>query len=336
MRIHGDAGAAGGRTAWVTFLDAAMAKTALMLDGMQVYDHVLKVAPLGGGGAAAAAGAAAPAPAAGVLPAAVAGAAGVMGIPGGPPVAVGGGQRFGGGGGPNRSHDPERIMRTIHVGGIPMEDPGVNEALIAEFFQSVGDVSAVRISGRFAWVEFSQQGSAQQALTLDGQQLGAGSLRISQSKTPIHTAGWRKDKGLIAHQTSRAPPAPAHVTHVPHAGATARFAPAGAAFGVGQAAAYGGYGAQVQQIPGYGAPQQVQGGFPPQQPPAQMAPGGYAAAAVSGIQAGYGYPLQPGYGYPPPQGGFGYPPPQQGAGAPGGFGQPAGFGGAGPQGYGAQ
>lgn len=55
----------------------------------------------------------------------------------------------------------------------------------------LGQVNAVRKSGRFAWVEFATLQASQQALTLDGESLGAGIMKVSQSKTPIHTAGWR-------------------------------------------------------------------------------------------------------------------------------------------------
>ena len=57
-------------------------------------------------------------------------------------------------------------------------------------------VLAVRKSGRFAWVEFTSIQAAHQALTLDGELLGANMLKISQSKTPIHTAGWRAPVSL--------------------------------------------------------------------------------------------------------------------------------------------
>ena len=58
-------------------------------------------------------------------------------------------------------------------------------------------VLAVRKSGRFAWVEFSTIQAAHQALQLDGEPLGTGMLKISQSKTPIHTAGWRAPVRLL-------------------------------------------------------------------------------------------------------------------------------------------
>jgi len=325
VRIHGDAAGGGGRMAWVTFLDAGMAKTALMLDGMQVYDHVLKVAPLGGGGAPAA-GPGAPGLPGGAGPGgetAAGGAPSVVGIPGGAPQMIAGPPRFGGG--PSRSHDPERTMRTIHVGGIPMEDAGVNEALIAEFFKSVGDVSAVRISGRFAWVEFSQQGSAQQAMALDGQQLGSGSLRISQSKTPIHTAGWRKGQGMVGGARAPAAPRMAHVA--PGGGFPQPGYPLQQGYPPQQGAPFGVEPGTFHQVPGY--------------PPAGMPQAGMTQAGMpqagmpqAGMpQAGYGYPPQQAYGAFQPQGGYGYPP-QGGAAAPYGGGQQsaAGYGG----GYGSQ
>ena len=52
-------------------------------------------------------------------------------------------------------------------------------------------VNAVRKSGRFAWVEFATLQAAQQAMSLDGEALGTGIMKVSTSKTPIHTAGWR-------------------------------------------------------------------------------------------------------------------------------------------------
>jgi len=60
-------------------------------------------------------------------------------------------------------------------------------------------VLAVRKSGRFAWVEFTSIQAAHQALTLDGGLLGANMLKISQSKTPIHTAGWRAPVSIFYH-----------------------------------------------------------------------------------------------------------------------------------------
>eukprot|EP00232_Nephroselmis_pyriformis_P027865 CAMPEP_0182867938 /NCGR_PEP_ID=MMETSP0034_2-20130328/9017_1 /TAXON_ID=156128 /ORGANISM="Nephroselmis pyriformis, Strain CCMP717" /LENGTH=266 /DNA_ID=CAMNT_0025000325 /DNA_START=204 /DNA_END=1000 /DNA_ORIENTATION=- len=88
--------------------------------------------------------------------------------------------------------DPERCSRTIHVGGIPMTE--VTEEQLAEYFSAIGQVGAVRISGRFAWVEFEDAAFAMAALALDGETLGNHTMTVTTSKTPIHTAGWRKDK----------------------------------------------------------------------------------------------------------------------------------------------
>lgn len=66
-------------------------------------------------------------------------------------------------------------------------------------YLSLAQVLAVRKSGRFAWVEFTSIQAAHQALTLDGGLLGANMLKISQSKTPIHTAGWRAPVSILYH-----------------------------------------------------------------------------------------------------------------------------------------
>ena len=90
-------------------------------------------------------------------------------------------------------------------------------------------VLAVRKSGRFAWVEFSTIQAAHQALQLDGEPLGTGMLKISQSKTPIHTAGWRAPVRLlcVAHCPSAA--LPGGVPGVP--GSAGRQGPVPSAFG---------------------------------------------------------------------------------------------------------
>ncbi len=63
---------------------------------------------------------------------------------------------------------------------------------------AVAQVNAVRKSGRFAWVEFQTLQAAQTAMSLDGESLGTGTMKVSASKTPIHTAGWRAQVGLAA------------------------------------------------------------------------------------------------------------------------------------------
>jgi hypothetical protein len=54
-----------------------------------------------------------------------------------------------GGGGPGivRSSDPDRVTRTVHIGGFPMED--VNEEQLAEYFSHVGEVSPSALSFGF-------------------------------------------------------------------------------------------------------------------------------------------------------------------------------------------
>lgn len=46
-----------------------------------------------------------------------------------------------GGAGPGvvRSNDPDRVQRTVHVGGLPMEE--LSETVLADFFQNVGEVT---------------------------------------------------------------------------------------------------------------------------------------------------------------------------------------------------
>ena len=50
-----------------------------------------------------------------------------------------------GGAGPGvvRSNDPDRVQRTVHVGGLPMEE--LSETVLADFFQNVGEVNRVAV-----------------------------------------------------------------------------------------------------------------------------------------------------------------------------------------------
>ena len=47
-----------------------------------------------------------------------------------------------GGSGPGivRSNDPDRVQRTVHVGGLPFEE--ITEETLAEYFSHVGEVRA--------------------------------------------------------------------------------------------------------------------------------------------------------------------------------------------------
>jgi hypothetical protein len=67
-------------------------QTALLLDGMNVFDRIIKVNMARGGS--------------------------------GPGIV--------------RSSDPDRVQRTIHVGGLPLEEIG--EETLAEYFSHVGEV----------------------------------------------------------------------------------------------------------------------------------------------------------------------------------------------------
>eukprot|EP00191_Tetraselmis_sp_GSL018_P024644 CAMPEP_0177625698 /NCGR_PEP_ID=MMETSP0419_2-20121207/30246_1 /TAXON_ID=582737 /ORGANISM="Tetraselmis sp., Strain GSL018" /LENGTH=355 /DNA_ID=CAMNT_0019126677 /DNA_START=1031 /DNA_END=2096 /DNA_ORIENTATION=- len=196
-------------------------------------------------------------------------------------MARGGGSGGGGGGGSSsasavaKSSDPERVTRTIHVGGIPMD--AISEEQLADYFKHVGEVIAVRKSGRFAWVEFESVKSANQALSLDGETLGNSSLRISQSKTPIHTAGWRR---------GGAGPGPVG----------------------GSAGMRGGAGAPPPMVP---YPPPMAGAPPGYGPPPPAFPGGPVPYMPTPQPGAWG-PTPPG---PPPHGpGYGMPPP--GAGPP--------------------
>lgn len=48
-----------------------------------------------------------------------------------------------GGSGPGvvRSNDPDRVQRTIHIGGLPFDE--ITEETISEYFSHVGEVSHV-------------------------------------------------------------------------------------------------------------------------------------------------------------------------------------------------
>lgn len=214
-----------------------------------------------------------------------------------------------GGAGPGvvRSNDPDRVQRTVHVGGLPMEE--LSETVLADFFQNVGEVLAVRKSGRFAWVEFTSIQAAHQALTLDGELLGSNMLKISQSKTPIHTAGWRAppkgqqparpDLMSLAAQRIQQPLSPSLLTSNPLL--------ASAAFGQAPFGAYAHAAApplrpdySTQLPPLYDHVQQQQPahngyGTHAHYLPNNMAPFGYSAASladISSFSGAIGQPVQ--------------------------------------------
>lgn len=107
------------------------------------------------------------------------------------------GMMGGGGGGGGRFKMPtpqeaERIAKTIHVDNV---DSAITEFQMAQFFGVFGPVIAVRLAGnpsmgkRKAWVEFQNGPAAQAAFQMDNQTLGMLPIRITPSKSVIHTNG---------------------------------------------------------------------------------------------------------------------------------------------------
>lgn len=223
--------------------------------------------------------------------------------------------------------DMDKVARTIHVGGVGGLGDEIKEADMAEFFNQYGEVTAVRISGRFAWVEFGDVRAANASLALDGESTGGHHLRVSQSKSAIHSNGLTRRSSGGAPAQAEAPPSiattappvaarPAVPTYGAYPPPVAGPAPLGPPAGPPQHFNPHGY-------PGGPPfpPQQYNYGPPPHGygPPQGQGYGGYAPPSPAFNGGGY---LQQPYGppgaYPPPGG----PLPQQG-----------GYGGA-PQGYG--
>lgn len=211
----------------------------------------------------------------------------------------------------------DRIARTIHVGGIGGLGDEIKETDLADFFGQHGEVTAVRISGRFAWIEFADVRAANAALGLDGESTGGHHLRVSQSKSAIHSNGLKRPPqrppggmpGVGDGMDSLTPEQRAAALQNLYSGYGAPGAAPGAPGGFGG----GGYGGPQQQYGGYAAyGHQAYGGYA--QPQGY---GGYAQAPwpqQQWPQQGYAYPQQqqwPQQGYPyapPPQGQPAYPP----------------------------
>jgi len=240
-----------------------------------------------------------------------------------------------------KAGDMDKVARTIHVGGVGGLGDEIKEQDLADFFAQYGEVTAVRISGRFAWVEFVDVRAANATLALDGETTGGHSLRVSQSKSAIHSNGLRRNP----------PPAPTPAAPQMHYGEQAAgldsltpdqraAALAAAQYNTHQPGgdASQNYGAYPPPVVGPGPlPPGPPGGPPPYNPQGQPGfPGapppfppqhGYPGNQQFGPpQPGYG-PPQPGYG--PPQGYGGFPPPS----GPPQFGQ-GGYGGPPQQNYG--
>eukprot|EP00803_Ostreobium_quekettii_P010980 evm.model.scf_1222.3 EVM.evm.TU.scf_1222.3 scf_1222:22318-26613(+) len=103
-------------------------------------------------------------------------------------------------------HNPKKVSRTIYIQNM---DRGFMEQDVADHFSPFGEVTAVRISdscasSRRAWVEFADEGSVSQALCLDGETFGSCVLKISRSRTAIHTNGLeRPDQDVPPPGTTR-------------------------------------------------------------------------------------------------------------------------------------
>ena len=213
---------------FVEYADPSMAQCALALDGLQLGSRQIKVSvarspsnPPGGGGMGGGGGmAGGQRGGMHAVAAAAAAAAAAYGGPGGRPGGGGGGygmppphfqqgggfqqhhhQQHGGGGGGagggrGNNHDPVRVAKTIFVDGVPLT---VSEETLATFFSMCGAVFAVRLTppapsgdSRRAWVEFENLESARLALQYDSTVMGGSTLRVSASRSQIHTNGLRE------------------------------------------------------------------------------------------------------------------------------------------------
>ncbi|KAI3702720.1 hypothetical protein L6452_28471 [Arctium lappa] len=85
--------------------------------------------------------------------------------------------------------DRVRIRRTVYISEL---DHKVSEERLADLFTIRGQVLDCRVCGdpfsalRFAFVEFSDEESAQAALSLSGIKVGSSKIRVMPSKTAIH------------------------------------------------------------------------------------------------------------------------------------------------------
>ncbi|KAL4458563.1 hypothetical protein ABPG75_013428 [Micractinium tetrahymenae] len=98
------------------------------------------------------------------------------------------GRRRGGASGPVARRNEEKVRRTIYISDI---SEACSEAQLAGFFRDCGQLVDVRVCGdpnssmRFAFIEFTTEDSAVQALRKSGNILGDFPIRVSPSKTAI-------------------------------------------------------------------------------------------------------------------------------------------------------
>ncbi|KAJ9551528.1 hypothetical protein OSB04_015573 [Centaurea solstitialis] len=85
--------------------------------------------------------------------------------------------------------DRYRALRTVYISEL---DHKVSEERLADLFSIRGQVLDCRVCGdpfsalRFAFVEFSDEGSARAALSLSGITVGSSKIRVMPSKTAIY------------------------------------------------------------------------------------------------------------------------------------------------------
>eukprot|EP00873_Tetraselmis_striata_P005998 jgi/Tetstr1/426262/TSEL_016581.t2 len=225
------------RYCFVEFQTPEQAMQALSLNGLHLADRDIRVniakQSLGGGG-----GGGGMAPAMGMYGMQAGMQAGMYGMQAGFPGAYGAyGAMPGMGGMPGgrarvqTPQDAERLTRTIHVDNV---DPAITEFQMAQFFGVFGAVTAVRLAGmggapgRKAWVEFQDASAAQGAFQMDNQMLGMLAIRITPSKSVIHTNGLTITPAMQAQMAQQAQQVAAS-----HAGGGAPGATGGAEASIG-------------------------------------------------------------------------------------------------------
>jgi len=190
----------------------SMAQCALALDGLQLGSRQVKVSLAKGAGAGGGGGPGLPGMGAGLPPPPYGAPYGMPGAPGMAALAPYGAMPHGAAaalmpygaaalglpaaaGGHRSTQDPMRVAKTIYVDGVPA---AVDEDTLATFFAMCGTVLAVRLAPpagasleRRSWVEFESPDAARVAVQYDGTVMGGSTLRVTPSRTAIHTNGLR-------------------------------------------------------------------------------------------------------------------------------------------------
>mmetsp|Transcript_6268 Transcript_6268/g.17539 ORF Transcript_6268/g.17539 Transcript_6268/m.17539 type:complete len:327 (+) Transcript_6268:289-1269(+) len=195
VRIAGDP-SYNTRYCFVEFSNEMEAMAALSLNGLQLADRQIKVSMAKQG--------LSPSPAPMGFPGMGYGA--MPGMYGFPMPGMQGGSRM------PKPQDQEKVARTIHVDNV---DYSITEFHLAQFFGVIGTVTAVRIArspGQVkhkAWVEFQSPAFAQAAFQLDNQVLGSLAIRVTASKSAIHTNGLQITPSMQQQMSAQQTAAPA-------------------------------------------------------------------------------------------------------------------------------